>query len=303
MSTAEAEIVRRMHRLRARVAHGEQITLAAGTLDAYHRLAARLLPHYDVLVVGPEDAAAAPPLARAEAEVPPRRRFDDVEAIPPRHTPDGTRTTTRLRRPPPRERTVYPDDDLARYTGRPRRNQGDYAELDSGESQFERLQRTQPWLLPLLIIVSVFLIGAAISISLQQIRAARSISLATATAFAPAVTTISPVPSVNAGATVNNVVPTLTTTVVVSPTLTVTVATPVPGVLAIGQGALVGTEIPLNLRERPGLDPNIPVLMILNPGTEVLVVEGPTSADGLSWWKVRVANLEGWCAGDYLVPR
>jgi hypothetical protein len=56
----------------------------------------------------------------------------------------------------------------------------------------------------------------------------------------------------------------------------------------------------LNLRERAGVDQAIPILLALQPGTDVTVVEGPVQADGLAWWKVRVANIEGWCAGQYL---
>jgi hypothetical protein len=302
LNPAEADIIRRMHRLRARVAHGEQLTLAVGTIDAYHRLAARLLPQFGVLVVGPEDAGATT-MPQVEAESPPpRRHFDDVEPIPPRHGPDGGRPTTRLPRPP-RERTVYPDDEPARYAARPRRGPAQPAQpggFGPFESQIDRIQRAQPWLLPLLIIVSVLLIGAAVTISLQQIRAARALltPTATATTFVPVVTPVPPRPSADSGAQVNGVVPAMVTpTVVATATPTAT-----PGALAAGTNARVNSQIQLNLRERPGVDPTIPILLALDPGTEVLVVEGPTQTDGFSWWKVRVANIEGWCAGDYLQP-
>jgi hypothetical protein len=231
---------------------------------------------------------------------------DDVAAIPPRHAPERGRTTTRL--PPPRERSVYPDDELARYTARPRRGRVEAERLGGlrgGETQMGRWQRAQPWLLPLLIIVSIFLIGAAVSISFQQMRAARSLPTAVATAFTPAITTVAPLPSADAGATVNSAAPPPAAASPVSATVIPTAsATAGPGALAIGQGARVIATIPgLNLRERPGTDPTIPILLSLQPGTDVLVVDGPTPADGLDWWKVRVANIEGWCAGEYLAPR
>lgn len=292
LNSTQADIIRRMHRLRARVAHGEQMTLAAETLDAYHRLVAQLLPHYGVLVVGPDDAAAAPTVSRGEAPtLPVRRRNDDVPAIPPRHNTDHGRTTTRLAAPP-RERTAYPDDELAHYTARPRRAPSGYRSAgdDADAVRPRGLQFTQPWVLPLLILVSIFLIGAAITISLQQIRSVRSLVLATATTFVPVMPTSAPQASADARVDVLNPSPS-----VESLTPTPTLA---PGLLVVGRNARVVTQIPLNIRTEPSLAAN--VALVLQPGTEVLVVDGPVVADGISWWQVRALNIEGWCAGEYL---
>ncbi len=294
----EANIILRMHRLRARVAHGEQITLAAETLDAYHRLIARLLPLFDVLVVGPEDAGATIPLARpTEAPTQPRRRYDDVPAIPPRHDTDTGRTTTRMVRQPPRERTVYPDDDLAHYVARPRRGQSDYDRLGSvGGNSWQRSFQQQPWVLPLLIVVSLGLIIAAIAISFQQIRAVRSLPTAIPTSMAPAFNT----PTV-----ATQVQPTVDPALLPAPTAPVVVASPTPevpaapGALVLGRNARVTSQIALNIRAQPGLNES-QILLAIDPGTQVLLVEGPSVADGIDWWKVRVANIEGWCAGTYL---
>ncbi|NNJ12005.1 SH3 domain-containing protein [Chloroflexales bacterium ZM16-3] len=301
LEVGEADAIRRMHRLRARVAHGEQIAVTAGTVDGYRRLAARLLPRYGVLVIGPEDEAG--PDAPDEP-APPRRRPEDVEPIPPRHGPERGRTTTRLARPL-RERSVYPDDEPARYSPRPRR--GEDARTRMGvagrvDGLPDRWQRAQPWLLPLLIIVSIFLIGAAVSISLQQIRAVRALptSIPAPSAFAPEITTAAPQASADPIESVNSVAPTAAASLEIKPTPSIT-PTAASGDLAVGRSARVNTEIPLNLRESPGTNTNI--AMILEPDTLVTVVEGPIERDGFTWWKVRAANQEGWCAGEYLEPR
>jgi len=300
LEATEAEIIRRMHRLRARVAHGEQIAVAAGTIDAYRRLAARLLPRYGVLVVGPEDEGEGEaPRDPGVESAPPRRRMDDVEAIPPRHEPERGRTTARLARPP-RERSAYPDDELARYSSRPRRGlPGATGRADAAPDGW---RRAQPWLLPLLIIVSLFLIGAAVSISLQQIRDVKALPTAPV-ATAPGGATPPPRASADAVEGVNSVAatrPAAAPGATTTPSATPAAAT---GALAVGQRARVSTQIPLNLRDRPGAAQDNAVLLVLEPNTLVEVVDGPRQADGFTWWKVRVANSEGWCAGEYLEAR
>jgi hypothetical protein len=57
------------------------------------------------------------------------------------------------------------------------------------------------------------------------------------------------------------------------------------------------------VRDRPGTDQSIPVLLTLSPDTFVDIVGGPLQQDGFTWWKVRSANIEGWCAGEFLQPR
>jgi hypothetical protein len=169
----------------------------------------------------------------------------------------------------------------------------------------DRWQRAQPWLLPLLIIVSIFLIGAAVSISLQQIRAVRALptSIPAPSAFAPVITTVTPQASADAIERVNGAAPTAAAAVPeIKPTPSIT-PTAASDALAVGRRARVNTEIPLNLRERPGTSPDIAVILILEPNMIVDVVDGPTQTDGFTWWKVRVANNEGWCAGEYLEPR
>jgi hypothetical protein len=45
------------------------------------------------------------------------------------------------------------------------------------------------------------------------------------------------------------------------------------------------------------------MLRTLEDGTQLQVLEGPEAADGYEWWKLRTDDgLEGWAAGDWLVP-
>lgn len=73
--------------------------------------------------------------------------------------------------------------------------------------------------------------------------------------------------------------------------------------LAVGQFAFVRNDVEsgLALREQPGTAADVPVQVYLKAGTQVLVVDGPVELDGYTWWLVRAANQQGWCAGEFLV--
>lgn len=323
LSAAEGEGIRRMHRLRARVAHGEQIAVTHETIEAYQRLVARLLPRYGVLVVAPEAASDATPVRRETAALARRERTTGaIAAIPP-----------------PRERTSYPDDSPARYTGRPRPS-GATSDLplarelaaagrrgrrrDDGWSeptQAERLadfwSHSQRWLLPSLIILTIFLIGAVISIGVQQLRNGPLTPTAAVVSgtevqgapspFAPQITTVPPTSGEGANGSIGQAgVQPGTSAAPTSPTLTgATVSPAPPGELAPGRQALVRLDVVggLNLRARPGTAADNPVLLSLGPGTLVEVVAGPSEEGGFIWWQVRATNVEGWCAGEYLEVR
>lgn len=82
------------------------------------------------------------------------------------------------------------------------------------------------------------------------------------------------------------------------PTPTVT-PTPIPGTaLAVGQPARVVAAGGLNLRDTPASSGNL--LNRLGVGQRVTVLEGPTSADGYTWWRVDDGQGNvGWAAqGD-----
>lgn len=315
LTQAEAEGIRRMHKLRARVAHGEHITLAQETLDAYQRLVVRLLNRYGVQVIGPEDDPTRRDITA------PMSRDEDV----PR-----ARTTTRLKRdypaiPPPRERSAYPDDQPARYSSRPRRRAYEEAEggargrsgymgrsgsapdLERMGGIFDFFGRSQPWMLPLLIIVSIFLIGAAISIGLQQMRAGSAQPTAIPTAAGlitqssgPVITTTGPISDTGVGTQPAAPQPTIA-----QPVVTAAPTVAASGKLAPGQVAYVRAGIEgLNLRAQANA--NAQVIIGLAPGSEVEIIEGPVSAGGKDWWRVRARELEGmegWCAGEFLEVR
>lgn len=322
LSLAEAEGIRRMHRLRARVAHGEHIVVAAETIDAYQRLAARLLPRYGVLIVGPEGEAAPAGGAPATTTTT-RRRGDTISILRDEPMPPARRgDTVRIEREAPRrERTVYPEGAGASYLGRagPSRATADLPlarELASsgrygrGEgprrgpgSAADFWARSQGWLLPALAIISIFLIGAVISISLQQLRAEPAVptaalppaSGAEATPFVPPSTTAAAMTSsVDGAAPVTQE----------SPAASAVATAPPATALAPGRTAYVreGSE-DLNVRERAGTGPDSPVVFSLAPGTAVEILAGPVEVDGFTWWQVRGPVGDGWCAGQFLEVR
>ncbi len=93
--------------------------------------------------------------------------------------------------------------------------------------------------------------------------------------------------------------PTFTPTPLPTPT-----PTP-PGVIAIGGFVKVIEAGPqgLSFRVEPGLQTQR--LRYLPEGAVMRVVDGPTTVDGLVWWKLQNpddAGDVGWSAGDYLTP-
>lgn len=311
LSPAEADGIKRMHRLRARVAHGEAIAVTAETLDAYHRLAARLLPRYGVTVVPPssadEDGITRP--SRPEA-----RRRGDTMALVRGDTPETRRRgdTAMLDRNlgvggPRRERTVYPDDRPARYAGRvmpsaatrdlpiaremlrsrPRRGLG---------AQLEELwEGPGRYVLPAVLVISIFLIGMAITAGLGQLRDQPAAPTAAVAFTPPPVPTLPPGDGLGAAAPPAQ--PTEPPTPPPSPT-------PAPGELAVGVTAYVRLDAEaLNVRERPGLGADNPIQVTLVPGTAVQIIGGPEVADGMTWWRLSAAGIEGWSAGDWLEVR
>ena len=102
--------------------------------------------------------------------------------------------------------------------------------------------------------------------------------------------------------------PLVTRTPAVSPTPTITptprpTLTPTPGVVGIGTFVKVVDAGPqgLSFRKDPGLQGQR--LKYLPEGTVLRVIDGPTTVDGLKWWKMQLktdANDIGWAAADYL---
>jgi hypothetical protein len=76
---------------------------------------------------------------------------------------------------------------------------------------------------------------------------------------------------------------------------TMTVAPPASGVLAVGKSAVVNTTEGDKLRVRSGPGTSFGVVGTLAKGTVVTLLEGPRSADGLTWWRVRAPDgTQGW---------
>ena len=70
--------------------------------------------------------------------------------------------------------------------------------------------------------------------------------------------------------------------------------------LAIGQTA-VTTDSGVRLRDEPGTDGT--VLDELPTGANLQLLDGPTSLDGQTWWKVKTDDGEiGWVVAEYLRP-
>jgi hypothetical protein len=80
-------------------------------------------------------------------------------------------------------------------------------------------------------------------------------------------------------------------------------ATPLSGGIAVdGYVQITGTEgLGLRIRATPGLNGQF---LFLSFDSEVFkVIDGPESADGLTWWKLLApydASRTGWAAADYL---
>ena len=56
----------------------------------------------------------------------------------------------------------------------------------------------------------------------------------------------------------------------------------------------------LRIREKPSTDAKI--LLRVEEGTILEVVDGPVTADGYTWWKVKRGSTVGWTARNWLEP-
>lgn len=263
LSREEAERLRRFHLLCSRIASGEAVTVPPERAIAYQTFFATLMARYGVLVVTSETDTAS---NQANLDMP----FAGEESTEPEPEPQPADTA------------------------------------DNVPSLF-RHYRTH--LLPAAIIVFLFLIGSTITIAWQQLRPERQGTLFAAT-YTPSPPPLTPL------ATTATVVPSLPptqATIVISRTNPITVPAsptflptpPHPTTLTIGHTAYVQSDVAegLALRAEPGTSASIPVQLYLNANTAVLIVDGPVQRDGYTWWKVRAANKEGWCAGAFLEMR
>ena len=97
--------------------------------------------------------------------------------------------------------------------------------------------------------------------------------------------------------------PSPTETAIPSPTPTIVVRNP----LTIGEPARITVAGGLNVREQPTV--RSPAVTLLAQGKRILVLEGPVSSDGYTWWKVDDnQGTIGWVAGgqgleDWISPQ
>ncbi len=263
LSAEEIDAVQRLHRLRGRIARGEHLAVTGETLAAYQRLAVMLLPRYGM-------QGLAPPESESRA-----------------------RPTQ-----PMRAHTTLPDDEPVRPRLRDRHTAYDETRRVRalGERAFDQPGPRMPfvpgWVAPTLIVVSIIIIGLAVALNLQSTEIP---PLATA----PAVE-LSPQPVVEPTAEVPPAAAELPTQPLPTPEST---AEPSPNQneLAVGRRAVVASEIPaLNVRIEPSVSADI--VVVLAPATQVELINGPVERDGLQWWQIRSAGIEGWCAGQFLQP-
>ncbi|MEA3338042.1 MAG: hypothetical protein U9R25_19300 [Chloroflexota bacterium] len=66
----------------------------------------------------------------------------------------------------------------------------------------------------------------------------------------------------------------------------------------IGDGIMNASGSNVNLRRSPGYQkkPAGDVLISVPPGSMGWILEGPSDADGLSWWRLDILGTEGWMA-------
>jgi hypothetical protein len=118
----------------------------------------------------------------------------------------------------------------------------------------------------------------------------------TNTAFVPDSLIASPVP--------NQLVQTGTVPAfsLVGPTLPPVVISPTPDSIAVGKGVVVDSEESgLNVRSEAGIQNEL--LFVADDGEPFTIVDGPTQADGFTWWKIQSPNdptRAGWAAAVYL---
>jgi hypothetical protein len=81
-----------------------------------------------------------------------------------------------------------------------------------------------------------------------------------------------------------------------------TTSASVPTALAVGGTAQVSNtdNTPLRVRAEPSREAEI--VARLPEGASVMIIDGPITAEGIRWWRVRSASGEGWCAADFLAP-
>jgi hypothetical protein len=88
------------------------------------------------------------------------------------------------------------------------------------------------------------------------------------------------------------------------PTLEIPVFTPTPAPIVVGSTVVVSgvEETQLNVRDVAGVQ-GTNILFRVPEGTSFSIIEGPTQADGFTWWKIQNPtnpSESGWAVANYL---
>jgi hypothetical protein len=94
--------------------------------------------------------------------------------------------------------------------------------------------------------------------------------------------------------------PTLPAETIDQPVVTSEPTADVPeGEIAVGSSVVVAAESGLFLRSQPQVGEN--ALTLMQDGTSLVVIGGPTDDGDFVWWQLRMEDgTEGWAVGEYL---
>jgi hypothetical protein len=71
----------------------------------------------------------------------------------------------------------------------------------------------------------------------------------------------------------------------------------------VGYFAEVANTDGIGVTVRGGPSTSNVSVLIADEGTLLLIIGGPTEANGFLWWQVQLQDgTEGWAAGDFLLP-
>jgi len=273
LSDEQAQVLEANYQLRTRIAQGEDVDLDRSEVAGYQQVAWQVLRTYGVSV---DQRAARVPVERET----PRR---------------------------PEQATAAADDQGAGVSNRQGPPAKDWS--DWREQAIDQVQRNRRLLVPVVAGLVVFLL---LCVTLRSLfggggtpQSASATPRPTPPLSVPVGDATTPPPVGTSLA--NEQAALLPTASGAAPTAAVGQApaagpnAPTLGGLVIGGRAIVSTQgDPLNLRTQPSTGSSSSVIAALATGTSLEVLEGPTQAEGFTWWRVRAGQQEGWVVGDFL---
>lgn len=270
LSAEGAMLLRDNHQLRNRIAHGEDVGIDRSEVAAYQQFAWQTLRSYGVSV---DQRQPRPAVEREE----PRRAAPSAAAV---------------------------EDEPEPAIPRGRR---DFLPADWRDQAMAQVQRNRQLMFPIAVGLVVFLV---LCFALRLLFGGSSTPSAAVQTERPTLSlpTLNAATPPAAGTSLADQQATILPTTGPGGPAVVVVATPgaVPnvqpgGALVVGGRAIVAQQgDQLNLRTAPSTGGNSSVISALPAGTSLQIVEGPTQAEGFTWWRVRVNDQEGWVVGDFL---